>query len=137
MGGTGKNLCSSVQPNHWRPCKACTAGAWCVVHQVAAWPDRRRDRRTDLGKRIHAVFFGRISEFRRLNLDALKDLCRCGKAYGYVQILQICLKVGIVNMGDVALDGTKVQANASKHKAMSHERVVRRIVPLFWLRSKR
>jgi hypothetical protein len=59
----------------------------------------------------------RISEFRRRNLDALKDL--------FVQILRLCQKPGMVSLGHVALDGTKVQANASKRKAMSHERMLR------------
>jgi transposase len=59
----------------------------------------------------------RISEFRRRNLDALKGL--------FVQILRLCQKAGMVSLGHVALDGTKVKANASKHKAMSHERMLR------------
>jgi len=59
----------------------------------------------------------RISEFRHRNLDALKGL--------FVQILRLCQKAGMVSLGHVALDGTKVQANASKHKAMSHERMLR------------
>lgn len=59
----------------------------------------------------------RISEFRRRNLDALKGL--------FVQILRLCQIAGMVSLGHVALDGTKVQANASKHKAMSHERMLR------------
>ena len=59
----------------------------------------------------------RISEFRRRNLDALKGL--------FIQILRLCQKAGMVSLGHVALDGTKVQANASKHKAMSHGRMLR------------
>ena len=59
----------------------------------------------------------RSSEFRRRNLDALKGL--------FVQILRLCQKAGMVSLGHVALDGTKVQANASKRKAMSHERMLR------------
>jgi transposase len=59
----------------------------------------------------------RISEFRRRNLDALSDL--------FVQILRLCQKAGMVSLGHVALDGTKVQANASKHKAMSHQRMLK------------
>jgi transposase len=59
----------------------------------------------------------RISDFRRRNLDALKGL--------FVQILRLCQIAGMVSLGHVALDGTKVQANASKHKAMSHERMLR------------
>jgi hypothetical protein len=67
----------------------------------------------------------RISEFRRRNLDALKDL--------FIQILRLCQKAGMVSLDPVALDGTKVQFNASKHKAkpmasakqLSHERMLR------------
>jgi transposase len=59
----------------------------------------------------------RISEFRRRNLEALSDL--------FVQILRLCQEAGMVSLGHVALDGTKVQANASKHKAMSHERMLK------------
>ena len=59
----------------------------------------------------------RISEFRRRNLEALSGL--------FVQILRFCQEAGMVSLGHVALDGTKVQANASKHKAMSHERMVK------------
>jgi transposase len=59
----------------------------------------------------------RIREFRRRNLDALKGL--------FIQILRLCQKAGMVSLGHVALDGTKFQANASKHKAMSHERMLR------------
>jgi transposase len=58
----------------------------------------------------------RISEFRRRNLEALSEL--------FVQILRFCQAAGMVSLGHVALDGTKVQANASKHKAMSHERML-------------
>ena len=57
----------------------------------------------------------RISEFRRRHLELLEDL--------FVQVLRLCQKSGLVQMGHVALDGTKVEANASIHKAMSHERM--------------
>ena len=55
----------------------------------------------------------RISEFRRRNLEALSEL--------FVQILRLCQAAGMISLGHVELDGTKVQANASKHNAMSHE----------------
>ncbi|QNI71022.1 putative transposase [Cyanobium sp. NS01] len=58
----------------------------------------------------------RISEFRRRILDAQSDL--------FVQILLLCQKAGMVSLGHVALDDTKVQANDSKRKAMSHERLL-------------
>jgi transposase len=47
----------------------------------------------------------RISEFRRRNLDALSDM--------FVQILRLCQRAGMVSLGHVALDGIKVQTNAS------------------------
>ncbi|MBM5822928.1 MAG: IS1182 family transposase [Cyanobacteria bacterium K_Offshore_surface_m2_011] len=59
----------------------------------------------------------RISDFRRRHLDALAGL--------FLQVLRLCQKAGLVSLGLVALDGTKVKANASKHKAMSHERMLK------------
>jgi transposase len=59
----------------------------------------------------------RVSEFRRRNLEALNKL--------FVLILRLCQEAGMVSLGHVALDGTKVQANASKHKAMSQERMLK------------
>jgi transposase len=56
----------------------------------------------------------RISEFRRKHLEELEDL--------FLQVFQICQRMGLVELGNVAMGGTKVQANASKHKAMSYER---------------
>jgi hypothetical protein len=59
----------------------------------------------------------RISDFRLVHLDGLAGL--------FVQVLRLCQKAGLVSLGNVALDGTKVKANASKHKAMSHERMLK------------
>jgi transposase len=56
-----------------------------------------------------------ISEFRRKYIGPLSGL--------FAQVLRLCQEAGLVKLGHVALDGTKVQANASKHKAMSHERM--------------
>jgi hypothetical protein len=41
-------------------------------------------------------------------------------------VLKLCEKAGLVKLGHVALDGTKIKANASKHKAMSYERMKKR-----------
>lgn len=60
--------------------------------------------------------FRSISRFRRRHLDALADLL--------TQSLHLATKLGMVKMGRVALDGTKLEANASKHKAMSYGRLV-------------
>jgi transposase len=60
--------------------------------------------------------FRSIARFRRRHLDALADL--------FTQSLHLAAKLGMVKMGRVALDGTKLEANASKHKAMSYGRLV-------------
>jgi len=62
--------------------------------------------------------FRTISEFRRRHLKALAAL--------FVQVLQLAEKAGLVKLGHVALDGTKIKANASKHKAMSYDRMKKR-----------
>jgi len=59
--------------------------------------------------------FRTISDFRKLHLCALKGL--------FTQVLVLCEKAGMVKLGHVALDGTKLKANASKHKAMSYGRM--------------
>lgn len=56
-----------------------------------------------------------ICGFRRRHLVALSDL--------FVQVLKLCQAAGLVQLGHVALDGTKIAANASKHKAMSYGRM--------------
>ena len=59
-----------------------------------------------------------IAAFRERHLAALKGL--------FLQVLTLCKKAGLVKLGHVALDGTKVKANASKHKAMSYDHLCRR-----------
>lgn len=59
-----------------------------------------------------------IARFRRRHLDALKGL--------FLQSLLLCRKAGMVRLGRVALDGTKVRANASRRKAMSYKRMTER-----------
>jgi hypothetical protein len=56
-----------------------------------------------------------ICEFRKRHLKALADL--------FLQTLRLCQEAGLVKLGHVALDGTKIKANASKHKAMSYGRM--------------
>jgi hypothetical protein len=53
--------------------------------------------------------FRTISEFRKRHLNALSAL--------FGQVLRLCERAGLVKLGHVALDGTKIKANASKHKA--------------------
>ena len=66
--------------------------------------------------------FRTISEFRRRHLKALGGL--------FVQVLKLAERAGLVKLGHVALDGTKLEANASRHKAMSYDRMKKREVEL-------
>jgi transposase len=59
--------------------------------------------------------FRTISDFRKIHIATLQGL--------FEQVLELALEVGAVKVGRVALDGTKVRANASKHKAMSYGRM--------------
>lgn len=59
-----------------------------------------------------------ISSFRSIHLHAMKHL--------FLQVLVLCRQAGLVRAGHVSLDGTKVKANASKHKAMSYARMTDR-----------
>jgi len=60
--------------------------------------------------------FRTIADFRKIHLQVLKGL--------FEQVLKMALELGAMKLGRVALDGSKVKANASKHKAMSYERMV-------------
>jgi len=59
--------------------------------------------------------FRTIADFRKRHLAALSDL--------FVQVLRLCRAAGLVQFGHVAVDGTKLKANASRHKAMSYARM--------------
>ena len=59
-----------------------------------------------------------IAQFRKRHLKALSKL--------FLQVLKLCQRAGLVKLGHVALDGTKLKANASKHKAMSYGRMVKK-----------
>ncbi len=73
----------------------------------------------DVGFRVLAAGnepdFRTISDFRKLHLQALQGL--------FDQVLRIALQAGTMRLGRVVLDGSKVKANASKHKAMSYGRM--------------
>ncbi len=56
-----------------------------------------------------------IASFRQQHLESLGRL--------FVQALQLCQKAGLVKLGHVAIDGTKLEANASRHKSMSYEKL--------------
>ena len=62
--------------------------------------------------------FRTISDFRKRHLTALAAL--------FLQVLKLCAAAGLVKLGHVALDGPKIKANASKHKAMSYAHMKKR-----------
>lgn len=59
--------------------------------------------------------FRTIAAFRKRHLEALSGL--------FLQVLQLCREAGLAKLGHVAIDGTKLRANASRHKAMSYGRM--------------
>jgi transposase len=59
--------------------------------------------------------FRTISDFRKIHLERLETL--------FVEVLKLCALAGLAKVGTIALDGTKVKANASRHKAMSYDRM--------------
>src|SRR5258708_7665167 len=91
--------------------------AYCV----GVFSSRRIERRLleDIAFRVLAAGnqpnFRTISDFRKIHLETLEGL--------FEQVLKIALEAGAMKVGRVAVDGTKVKANASKHKAMSYDRM--------------
>jgi hypothetical protein len=59
--------------------------------------------------------FRTISDFRKIHLPTMQAM--------FVEVLRLCAEAGLVKVGRLALDGTKIKANASRHKAMSYERM--------------
>jgi transposase len=88
---------------------------------VGVFSSRRMEKKLveDVGFRVLAAGnepdFRTISDFRKQHLAALQGL--------FDQVLQIALQAGTMRLGRVVLDGSKVKANASKHKAMSYGRM--------------
>ena len=88
---------------------------------VGVFSSRRIERRLveDIAFRVLAADnqpnFRTISDFRKMHLKTLEGL--------FEQVLKIALEAGAMRVGRVAVDGTKVKANASKHKAMSYDRM--------------
>ena len=89
---------------------------------VGVFSSRRVERRLveDIAFRVLAADnqpnFRTISDFRKIHLKTLEGL--------FEQVLKIALEAGAMKVGRVALDGTKVKASASKHKAMSYDRML-------------
>jgi transposase len=93
---------------------ACTQGLY-ASRRIAKACEERLDVMAVTG--MQRPDFRTISDFRKRHLGALTPL--------FTQVLRLCQKAGLVTLGHIALDGTKVQASASKHKAMSYGRMRR------------
>ena len=91
--------------------------AYCIGVPSSRKIERRLEE--DIGLRVVAANntpdFRTISDFRKEHLEALLGL--------FLQVLKLCQKAGLVKLGHVSLEGTKVKAKASKHQAMSYERL--------------
>lgn len=104
-------------PYHPRMMVKVLLYAYCV----GAPSSRRIERRLheDVAFRVLAANntpdFRTISDFRKEHLAALGSI--------FLQVLKLCQRAGLVKLGHVCLDGTKVRANASKHQAMSYGRM--------------
>ena len=90
-------------------------------YAVGVFSSRKIERATheDVAFRVLAAgahpHFTTINDFRLRHRDSFADL--------FQQILTECMSAGLVKLGHVAIDGTKMKANASKHKAMSFDRM--------------
>lgn len=90
-------------------------------YAVGVFSSRKIERATheDVAFRVLAAgehpHFTTINDFRLRHRNAFADL--------FQQVLEECMSAGLVKLGHVAIDGTKMKANASKHKAMSYERM--------------
>ena len=91
--------------------------AYCIGVPSSRKIERRMEE--DISFRVLAANntpdFRTISDFRKDHLPALGAL--------FVQVLKLCQRAGLVKLGHVSIDGTKMKANASKHKAMSYKRM--------------
>lgn len=94
---------------------------WMYGQMRGVRSSRKLQRATvdDVGFRVLAAGnrpdFRTLSDFRKRHLTAMSEL--------FVQVLCLCHEAGLVKLGHVAIDGTKIRANASKHKAMSYARM--------------
>lgn len=92
-------------------------------YAVGVFSSRKLERATfeDVAFRVLAAgehpHFTTINEFRSTHRAAFADL--------FQQVLKVCMAAGLVKLGHVAIDGTKMKANASKHKAMSYDRMLK------------
>ena len=96
---------------------------WAYSSGVTSSREMERRCATDVSFRFltanQAPDYRSISRFRRRHIEALDNL--------FIQVLTLCGEAGLITLGRVALDGTKLRASASRHKAMSYNHLEPRI----------
>ena len=92
----------------------------CSSRKIAAACERNLAFRAIVG--ADRPDFRTISDFRKIHLEALKPL--------FLEVLRIAGEMGMVTLGNLSTDGTKMGANASRHKAMSYGYMDKEIEPL-------
>ena len=97
-------------------------GLLLYAYCTGVYSSRRIERATyeDIAFRVvtgnQQPYFTTVNEFRREHRERFVEL--------FVEALKLCRRAGLLKLGHVAIDGTKLKANASKHKAMSYKRLV-------------
>ncbi len=101
----------------FHPCLMVTLLVYCYATGTRSSRKIMRRCQTDVACRIlvgdDIPDFRTISDFRKTHLERLEKL--------FVEVLKLCAAAGMVKLGTLVLDGTKVKAHASRHKAMSYE----------------
>jgi transposase len=82
----------------------------CSSRKIAAACERNLAFRAIVGD--DRPDFRTISDFRKIHLVAMKSL--------FLEVLRVAGQLGMVKLGNLSTDGTKMRANASRHKAMSY-----------------
>src|SRR5207248_2987081 len=106
------------QPPHHPP---TTVSLLPYSYATGTRPSRKTMRRCQVDVACRVIVgadipdFRTISDFRKTHLGRLEAL--------FVEVLKLCALAGLAKVGIIALDGTKIKANASRHEAMSYDRM--------------
>lgn len=90
-------------------------------YTVGVFSSRKIEQATHGDVAFRVLAGGEHPHFTTVN--SFRDTHRAELAGLFEQVLELCMSAGLVKLAHVAIDGTKVKANASKHKAMSAERM--------------
>ena len=90
-------------------------------YSVGVFSSRKLERATYDDVAFRVIAGGEHPDFTRINAFRLEHREALAALFG--QVLKMCLRAGLSSVGHVSLDGTKIQAHASKHKAMSYGRM--------------